>query len=75
MKNYAHLWEEMEEVEASFRGTKTQERQSAPSLKISYKGDPGKLSPDDDVVAAKTWPDGSVTYLLRGGNIIYEERQ
>ena len=75
MKNYAHLWDEMEEWEATLRGQRPQERKSAPSLKISYRGDPGKLGPDDDVVAAKTWPDGSVTYLLRGGNIIYEERQ
>lgn len=75
MKNLSYLASEMEEWETTLRGTRKVERESAPSLKISYKGEPGELGPDDDVVAAKTWPDGSITYMLRGGNIIYEERQ
>jgi len=73
VKNLSYLADEMEEWESTLRGVRKEERVSAPSLSISYRGEPGELGPDDDVVAAKTWPDGSITYMLRGGNIIYEK--
>jgi len=73
-KLFMTLEEQMEEVEEMMRGTRDSERQSATSLKVSYRGDEGTLTPEDEVVSAKAWPDGSVTYLLRGGRIVYEKR-